>query len=398
MSEKMKAVVLHAKWEPKPEFSLGSKDVDGQLTYLGSKVWRYPELKVEEIEKPKIEKSTDVIIKVKASGICGSDVHMAQEEEDGYIFYPGLTAFPTVIGHEFSGEVVEAGDEAINKRTKEKFEIGEPVMAEEMLWCGHCKPCVDGYPNHCENLQELGFSVNGSFAQYLKVDAKYVWSLHELRRLYSGQELFLAGSLIEPASVAYNGIVTRAGGIKPGEVAVVVGAGPIGLSAVNILKHMGASKVIVSEPSDVRREYAKKVGADYFIDPIKENFKEAVLEYTEGMGASLYIEASGVGNIVVPEIEKAIWEGRNINTTLLIIARADKKIPITAEVYQVRRSRIIGTQGHSGHSVFPNVISLMASGMDMRPIITKKITLDEVPKHVKLLQTDKSQVKITALL
>ncbi len=398
MAQKMKAVVLHAKWDPKPEFSLGPKDVDGKLTYLGNKVWRYPEVKVEEVDVPQIEKPTEVIIEVKASGICGSDVHMAQAEEDGYIFYPGLTAFPTILGHEFSGVIKEAGDEAINKRTKRRFEPGEPVMAEEMLWCGHCKPCVDGYPNHCENLQELGFSVPGSFAQYLKVDAKYVWSLHELTKRYSGEELFLAGSLVEPASVAYNGIVNRAGGIQPGQNAVVVGAGPIGLSAVNILKHMGAARVIVSEPSEARREYAKKVGADFVIDPLKENFKEAVLEYTEGMGASLYIEASGVGDIVIPQIEDVIWEARGINATLLVIARAPKKVLVNPEVYQVRRARMVGTQGHSGHGVFPNVISLMGAGLDMRPIITKKITLDEVPEYLKLLQTDKSQVKVTALL
>lgn len=398
MVQKMKAVVLRAKWDPKPDFVLGSKDVDGKLTYLGSKVWRYPEVKLEEVDVPKIEKPTDVIIEVKASGICGSDVHMAQADEDGYIFYPGLTAFPTILGHEFSGIIKEAGEEAINKRTKKRFEPGEPVMAEEMLWCGYCKPCVDGFPNHCENLQELGFSVPGSFAQYLKVDAKYVWSLYELTRKFEGEELFLAGSLVEPASVAYNGIVNRAGGIHPGQNAVVVGAGPIGLSAVNILKHMGAARVIVSEPSSVRRECAKKVGADYVIDPMKEDFKEAVLTYTEGMGAALYIETSGVGDIVIPQIEDVIWEAREINSTVLVIARAPKKVPMNPEVYQVRRARIIGTQGHSGHGVFPNVIAFMGVGLDMRPIISKKITLDEVPEYIKLLQTDKNQVKVTALI
>ena len=133
----MKAVVLRAKWDPKPEFVLGPKDVEGKLTWLGSKVWRYPEVNVEEVPEPKIEKPTEVLIEVKACGICGSDVHMAQADEEGYIFYPGLTGFPVVLGHEFSGVVVEAGPEAINKRTNKRFEPGEPVTSEEMLWCGH---------------------------------------------------------------------------------------------------------------------------------------------------------------------------------------------------------------------------------------------------------------------
>ena len=91
--EKMKAVELTAKWDPKPSFKLGSKDIDGKLTYLGSLVWRYPEVKVIEKNIPK-PGPDQVLIKVKRCGICGSDVHMLQSDANGYIFYPGLTAFP----------------------------------------------------------------------------------------------------------------------------------------------------------------------------------------------------------------------------------------------------------------------------------------------------------------
>jgi len=398
MAEKMKAVVLRAKWDPKSEFVLGDKDIDGHLTYLGSKVWRYPEVRIEEVDVPRIEKPTDVIIEVKACGICGSDVHMAQAKEDGYIFYPGLTAFPVVLGHEFSGVVVEAGKEAINKRTRKRFEVGEAVTAEEMFWCGHCRACADGFPNHCENLQELGFSVNGAFAKYVRIDAKFIWSLEELKSNYSEEKLFLAGSLVEPTSVAYNAVIVRGGGIKPGESVVIIGGGPIGLAAVNILKHAGANNVILSEPSKVRAELGKKIGADHVINPLEEDFADAVLEYTHGMGAKIYLEASGVPDRVFPGIEKAIWNGRGLNSTVVIVARADVKIPVTAEVFQVRRAQIVGSQGHSGHGTFPNVISLMASGMDQTPLITKKISIDEVPDHIKLLQTDKANVKITAVM
>lgn len=394
---KMKAVVLSAKWDPKKDFRLGPKDVEGKLTYLGSQVWRNPTLKIEEKEIPEIG-PTEVLIKVKACGICGSDVHMAQPDDEGYILYPGLTAFPCTLGHEFSGVVVKAGKEALNKRTGLRYKEGEAVTSEEMLWCGSCRPCADGYPNHCERLQELGFTCDGAFADYVKVDARYVWSLEELRGVYSDEEIFLAGSLVEPTSVAYNAVIERGGGIRPGDNVVILGGGPIGLAAVAILKRAGAAKVILSEPSEPRANMGKKMGADYAINPLKENFTEKVLEITEGVGAKLYLEATGLPDKVFPDIEQTIWQGKQINSTVVIVARSAKKIPVTGEVFQVRRASIVGSQGHSGHGTFPRVISSMASGMNMIPLITKKISLEEVPENIIMLQTNRQECKITAVL
>ncbi|MCD6082747.1 alcohol dehydrogenase [Candidatus Aerophobetes bacterium] len=393
----MKAVVLSAKWDPKKDFRLGPKDVEGKLTYLGSQVWRNPTLKIEEKEIPEIG-PTEVLIKVKACGICGSDVHMAQPDDEGYILYPGLTAFPCTLGHEFSGVVVKAGKEALNKRTGLRYKEGEAVTSEEMLWCGSCRPCADGYPNHCERLQELGFTCDGAFADYVKVDARYVWSLEELRGVYSDEEIFLAGSLVEPTSVAYNAVIERGGGIRPGDNVVILGGGPIGLAAVAILKRAGAAKVILSEPSEPRANMGKKMGADYTINPLKENFTEKVLEITEGVGAKLYLEATGLPDKVFPDIEQTIWQGKQINSTVVIVARSAKKIPVTGEVFQVRRASIVGSQGHSGHGTFPRVISSMASGMNMIPLITKKISLEEVPENIIMLQTNRQECKITAVL
>jgi threonine dehydrogenase-like Zn-dependent dehydrogenase len=131
------------------------------------------------------------------------------------------------------------------------------------------------------------------------------------------------------------------------------------------------------------------------IDPTKENFVEAVLDYTNGLGAKLFLEATGVPQIVWPQIEEVIWRARGINATVVIVARADAKIPLTGEVFQVRRAQIVGSQGHSGHGTFPRVISLMASGMDMTKIISKTVTMEEIPEYIKRLQTDKSLVKVT---
>ena len=391
----MKAIEISAQWDPKPEFKLGSKDTEGKLTYLGSQVWRNPIVKLVDKEVPKI-KSNEVLIKVKRCGICGSDVHMNQTYKDGYIYYPGLTAFPVTLGHEFSGEIIEVGDQTINKRTGKKFDIGEPVTVEEMVWCGECKPCCDGYPNHCERLQEIGFSIDGAFAEFISVPAKLCWSLKKLENRY--KDIYKVGSLVEPISVAYNAVIERGGGIRPGENAVILGGGPIGLAATGILKTAGAAIVIVSEPEKHRANLARKMGADYVINPLEEHFVERVKEITDRDGAALYLEATGLPEVVTSDIQNSIWECKAVNSTVVIVARAEKNMPVCGEYFQVRRGRIVGAQGHSGHGTFPNVISSMAAGMDMTPMITKEISLEEVPENIKLLQTDRENCKISTKL
>lgn len=390
----MRAVSLNADWDPKADFTLGSKDIEGKLTYLGSKVWRNPRIEIVEKEVP-VPGPEEVLIEVKACGICGSDVHMRQSDDDGYIFYPGLTAFPATLGHEFSGIIVEAGKGAINKRTGKKYSSGEAVCSEEMIWCGQCKPCADGFPNHCERLEELGFSTDGAYARYVKVNSRYVWSLEGLRELYGEEKMFEMGSLVEPTSVAYNAVIERGGGIRAGQNVVILGGGPIGAAACAVLSRSGAAAVILSEPSQPRREMAIKLGATHVIDPTQVNAADAVLDITDGEGAKIILEATGLPGIVWPDIEKIIWEGKELNTAVVVVARADAQIPLTGEVLQVRRASVVGSQGHSGHGTFPNVISAMSTGMDVSPMITKSIDLDEVESNLLMLQTDRDEVKIT---
>lgn len=397
MEKEMKAVRLYAEWDPKPDFKLGFKDVDGRQTYLGSKVWRHPQIKIEQVPVPEPGPG-QVLIQVKACGICGSDVHMAQADDDGYIWYPGLTGFPCTLGHELSGIVVAAAPDAYDKNTNRPFKGGEWVCAEEMLWCGSCKPCADGWPNHCERLDEIGFNVDGAFTDYLVLPDRCLWSLDSLRDRYPDEDVFKLGSMVEPTSVAYNAVIERGGGIRPGDNVVICGGGPVGLAACAVLKRQGAARVILSEPEATRAEIGRKLGADIIINPLKENLTEKVLEYTNGMGASIYMEATGLPEVVYPAIEQAVWEGRTLNSTIVVVARADAKMPVTGEVLQVRRARIVGSQGHSGHGTFPRVIEAMASGMNMLPMITKEIRLDEVPENIVMLRTDRNECKITCIM
>jgi threonine dehydrogenase-like Zn-dependent dehydrogenase len=394
MNGHMEGVTLIAQWDPKPGFKLGAKDIEGRQTYLGSQVWRHPKLKIYDYDIPN-PGPEEVLLEVKACGICGSDVHMAQADKNGYIFYPGLTGFPSILGHEFSGVVVEAGKNAINKRTNKPFKGGEAVTSEEMLWCGQCKPCADGQPNHCERLDEIGFNVNGAYTTYILVPSRTVWSLEPLRESYEEKDIYIAGSLVEPTAVAYNAAIERGGGIRPGDRAVILGGGPVGIAACAILKRAGASKVIISETQPERAAMALKLGADYHINPMKEDFADRVLEITEGMGADLFMEATGLPEMVYPGIERVIWEGRTICSTVVVTARADAKMPVMGEVLQVRKARIVGAQGHSGHGNFPRVIECMASGMNMTPMSTKKVSLQELPENILKLQTDRSECKIT---
>jgi len=394
MKGRMHGVTLIADWDPKPGFTLGAKDIEGRQTYLGSQVWRHPRFEIRDYDIPS-PGPEEVVLEVKACGICGSDVHMAQADRDGYILYPGLTGFPTILGHEFSGVIVEAGKDARDKRTNKPFKGGEAVTSEEMLWCGQCKPCADGQPNHCEQLNEVGFNVNGAYTKYVLLPARTIWSLEPLRRLYRGDDLYVAGSLIEPTAVAYNAVIERGGGIRPGDRVVILGAGPVGIAACAILKRAGASTVIISETQPERAAMAMRLGADVHVNPAREDFGDRVLEITEGMGADLFMEATGLPEKVYPGIERVIWEGRTLNSTVVVTARAEAKMPVTGEVLQVRRARIIGAQGHSGHGNFPRVIECMASGMDMTPMSTKKIGLEELPANILRLQTDRSECKVT---
>ena len=375
-------------------FQTRSKDIEGRQTYLGSQVWRNPRFEIREYDIP-TPGPEEVLMEVKACGICGSDVHMAQADKDGYIFYPGLTGFPCILGHEFSGVVVEAGKNARDKRTNKPFKGGEAVTTEEMLWCGQCKPCADGQPNHCEQLDEVGFNVNGAYTKYIVLPSRTcgAWNrcASTTRAMTSSSPAAWSSPPAWPTTPSSNAAAASARVIGSS----ILGGGPVGIAACAILKRAGASKVIISETQQERAAMALKLGADYHVNPPKEDFADRVLEITDGMGADMFMEATGLPAVVYPGIERVIWEGRTLLSTVVVTARAEAKMPVTGEVLQVRKARIVGAQGHSGHGNFPRVIECMASGMDMTPMSTKKISLEELPENIIKLQTDRSECKIT---
>jgi len=321
-----------------------------------------------------------VRVKVEACGVCGSDIHMYETDAQGYVMYPGLMKLPCITGHEFSGVIQEVGSEVRD------FKPGDMVTAEEMIWCGECKPCRGGFVNQCVNLEEIGFTIDGAFAEYLAIGAKYCWKLDSLLERYPDPEtVYELGATVEPSSVAYNAIFIRSGGFKPGAYVVAYGGGCIGLTAVAMMKAAGAAKVIVFETVAERRKLCTAMGADHVFDPValtKQGTRpsDVVLDLTHGEGADFQLEAAGAPAHTFPEMERSLA----VNGKIAQVGRAADRVPVYLDQFQVRHAQFFGSQGHSGDDIFPNVIRLMASGaLDNRQFITARFALDQAVEAIK---------------
>jgi threonine dehydrogenase-like Zn-dependent dehydrogenase len=374
----VKAFVVDALWDPRPGYSPTAVEKETRRANIGSSVWRYPHAEFADIETPE-PGADDVIIKLQRVGFCGSDLHFFETDADGYIAYPGLTRFPTILGHELSGDVVAVGSNVTHIR------VGEPVTIEDMVRCGHCYPCRINQPNHCENLDEIGFSLNGGFAEYVRVPARNCWSIAALRSTVgSDGALYDCGAMVEPFTVVYNALVHAAGGIKPGANAVVHGAGPIGLASVAMLRTCGASRIVMFEVSEDRRKLAIAMGADAAYSPRDNAADEVVTQETGGLGADLQIEAAGAFTETFPAMERSA----SLLGTILIIGRDSSHVSLYPEPLQVKRATLVLAKGNAGHGTYPNVLRLMASGrIDPRPMITATYPFAQLPTALEASRT-----------
>jgi len=369
----MKGLVLDAVWEPKPDYALSDWEKKTRKAVTGNSVWRHPKLEVRDWEDPK-PGAYEVLLAVQACGVCGSDMHFYETDKQDYILYPGLTRFPTILGHEFSGKVVEAGKNVTT------LKVGDMVTVEEMIWCGRCIPCRNGFPNHCANLEEIGFTIPGAFANYIAVDEKFCWKINAIAERFGDEKkAYEVAAMTEPSCVSYNAMFSRAGGFKPGHYVAIFGTGAIGLAATGLARAAGAGMIAAFEVSPQRRELAKKVGAEFVYDPREAKPSDVLMELSKGEGFNYFVEAAGAPDRVLPEVEKALA----INAKVVQIGRAAQKVPMYLENYQVRRSQFYGAQGHSGDENFPNVIRLVASGrLDLSPIVTGRYKLADVVQAI----------------
>ncbi len=199
-------------------------------------------------------KSKEVMIQVKACGICGTDVHIYHGAKGSADVTPN-----TVLGHEYSGVITQVADDVTN------FKVGDRVCVDPNQYCGACKPCRDGLTHYCENMVIYGITVDGGFKQFCAVNEKAVYKLGD-------NTSYEEGAMVEPLGCCLHGIDMC--NIKHSDKVAIIGGGMIGLIMLQLAKLGGASTIVMIEPVDAKCKIAKEMGADICIDPINSNVKE----------------------------------------------------------------------------------------------------------------------------
>ena len=257
------------------------------------------DLRVEEHEMPKVGPK-DVLIQVKACGVCGTDVHIYEGDKGAAEVTP-----PTILGHEFSGVIAEVGSEVTN------YKVGDRVCIDPNCYCGACEHMI-GY----------GTTVNGGFAEYCAVNERQVYKLGD-------NTSFEQGAMTEPVSCCLHGMDMCE--IRPGHQVVVIGGGMIGLLMLQLSRLAGAAKVALLEPVESKREVGKKLGADICIDPIHEDVKARLKE--EGMTwVNTVIECIGRPSTIEQAIDIA---GNKAVVMMFGLTKPDETISVKPfEIFQ----------------------------------------------------------------
>ena len=296
----------------------------------------------------------DVLIKVEACGICGSDVH-------GYDGSSGRRIPPLVMGHEASGTVAAIGAEVSDLKE------GQPVTFDSTVYCGTCEFCLRGAANLCEHREVLGVSTpefrrQGAFAEYVVVPRRIV---HKLPASLG----FPQAAMVEPLSVAVHAV--RVSELPTQATALVVGAGMIGLLVVQALREAGCSSVIVSDIDDSRLELATSLGASATINAKSADVPAEVKNHTGGLGVDVALEAVGS----TPTVKTAIESVRK-GGTVTLIGNVVPAVEIPLQTVVGRQLRLQGSAASSGE--YPQCIEMLAAGkVNLEPLISMVAPLEE---------------------
>jgi len=330
---------------------------------MASQVWRNPRFVAADVPDPSPGYG-EVLLKVRACGVCGSDTHCYEHDPDGYVLFSGPVRVPVTVGHEYTAEVVEVGPGVRRLRP------GMLVAAEGMLYCGVCEACRTGRPNQCPDLDMVGFSAPGAYAEYITANERFLWPLDPLaERLGSADAALELGALIEPIACSYNGMFVSAGGLPPGGHVAVFGCGPIGLGAIALARAAGAASVLAFETMSERRAVAAAMGADAVYDPREVPAAEVIREATRGWGADMLIEAAGAALATMPQIERAFAPGGK----MVYLGRTGLRAPVLLDVLVTQAAGIVGARGHAGGGCFPRILRLMeANRLNVAPMITRR--------------------------
>lgn len=267
------------------------------------------DLRVEEVEVPKLGPN-QVLIKTGACGICGSDVECYEGESAEGRYDLG----PYTPGHEWGGKIVEVGS-----GLRSTLKVGDKVTGDCVMGCGVCENCKDGrMPSACLNFREIGFRPDspGGMGEYMVVEEQYV---HKIPDHWN----YADGAWVETFSIGYFGIWGNGGYVDASDTAIILGAGPVGLSAAMVASTSGA-KTIVVDPLPLRREAAKKYGAEIVVDPTDGSFYEQIMDLTNGHGGDVCVEASGNDTAIASLFDIAAHSGR----VRLIGHSIGRKVPV----------------------------------------------------------------------
>ena len=301
----------------------------------------------------------EVLIRVHAASICGTDLHIYDWNEWAQ---KRISRLPMTFGHEVAGTVESVGTEVHH------LEPGAFVAAETHVACGRCSTCRTGRAHICEDLKILGVDIEGAFAEYLVLPAGNAWVVGE--GIHPD-----AASIMEPFGNAVHAAFGTGGGEDLATNAVaVIGCGPIGLFAVAIARSLGAWKVIAIEPNDDRREMATVMGADLLVDPTEVDPVATVLEATNGIGVEVVLEMSGNARAIDQGTRMLARGGR---MSLLGLPDGPVTLDLNDQVI-FKEARLQGITGREMFRTWQQTTTLLSTGrVDVAPVITHRFPLEK---------------------
>lgn len=283
----------------------------------------------------------EILLKVKACGICGSDLKSIDETPVG-----------KVMGHEFTGEIVALGSNIQGWRK------GQYVTAMPLIGCGKCVFCLTGDVSHCKTVDMIGETGSpGAFAEYVRVGASESFELTP--ELAAGE-----GALVEPLAVALHAI--EKANIKPGDNVLIIGAGPIGLASIIWARHLGASEITISDPIAGRRELAGKLGADHALNPAAEKISGRY---------NVVMECVGIPGMIAAAIRATALHGR------VVVAGACIKPDTFVPLYAFMKELSLHFSVYYRRSDFAYTVAMIKAGrINPSPMITSRVSLNNLPE------------------
>ena len=314
---------------------------------------QYKQLEYVDFPDPEYG-ADDLLVKVKACGICGSDIH-------GFDGSSGRRVPPLIMGHEASGDIA-----ALGANVKD-FKVGERVTFDSMISCGRCKFCAAGEINLCDNRQVMGVSPgdyrrHGAFAEYVVVPRHIAFRLPDAIS-------YEHAAMVEPVSVVVH--ATNLAPKKLGQTAVVVGTGMIGLLAVQALKAAGYGRVFAIDLEDRKLEIARQLGADAVVNPKSADAVKAIQDLTGGRGADLAMECVGA-TVPVQTAIACVRKGGSVT----LVGNITPKIELNLQSVVTREITIYGSCASAGE--YPECLDLISRGViKVAPIISALAPLNE---------------------